>query len=70
MASACGHEVITRDGGITSEDEAPEQGVKYEVELWSPAPGVLERIYTLDRAGALSYFMLKMEISLGRGMWF
>lgn len=70
IASFCGHEVITRDSGMTFEDEAPEPGVKYEVELWSPAPGVLQRSFTLDRAGILGYFILTMQVSLGRGMWF
>ncbi len=70
IASFSGHEVVTRNGGKTYEDEKPEKGVEYQVQLRSPAPGVLEHIYTLDRTGTLSYFMLNMEISLGRGMWF
>ncbi len=70
IASFCGHEVITRDGGMTYQDEAPEVGAQYAVELWSPAPGILQRSYTLSRAGALGYFILTMQTSLGRGMWF
>lgn len=70
IASFCGHEVVTRDSGMTYQDEAPEAGVHSEVELWSPAPGVLQRSYTVDQAGILGYFTLTMQTSLGRGMWF
>jgi hypothetical protein len=70
IASLSGHEVITRNGGKSYEDEKPEEGVEYQVELRSPTPGVLEHIYMLDRTATLSYFMLNMEVSLGRGMWF
>ena len=63
-------EVITRDGGQSCESEEPQAGVKYEVKLRIPAPGVLERIYPLDRSSALDYFILNEMIALGRGMYF
>jgi hypothetical protein len=64
------HEVTTKDGGISCETEEPQAGVRYEVKLRSPAPGVIERIYPLDRSSALDYFILAEEIGLGRGMYF
>jgi hypothetical protein len=70
LASFSGHEVITRDGGKSYEDPDPETGVEYQVRLRSPAPGVLQRTSSLDRTGTISFFMLNMEIGLGRGMWF
>jgi hypothetical protein len=70
ITSVCGHESITRDGAKTYVDEKPQEGVEYKVEFRSPAPGVLQHIYTLERTGTLSYFMLNMEVALGRGMWF
>lgn len=64
------HEVITRNGGISCEQEEPQEGVKYKVKLRSPAPGILERIYPLDRSSALDYFILNEVNALGRGMYF
>jgi hypothetical protein len=48
----------------------PEDGVKYEVKLRNPAPGVLEQIYTLDRSSTLDYCLLAIQSALGRGMSF
>jgi len=53
-----------------SEVSEPQDGVKYEVKLRSPKPGVLERVYTLDRTSTLEYFILTVGMSLGRGMYF
>ena len=63
------HEVITRDRGVTVEDPNPEKGLKDRVELRNPGPGVLERLYTVDRRETLSYFIFYMEVLLGRGMY-
>jgi hypothetical protein len=54
---------------MTFEDPNPDKGTN-RVELRNPAPGVLERIYNLDRRQTLDYFILNMEVSLGRGMYF
>ena len=70
IASLAGHEVVTRDRGKSYQDERPEPGVKYEVALGSPSPGVLQTTYTVDRVVTLYYFVLKMEVGLGRGMYF
>lgn len=48
----------------------PEAGVRFEVKLRSPKPGVLEQLYSLDRTSTLDYFVLTIQISLGRGMYF
>jgi hypothetical protein len=47
----------------------PQDGVKFEVKLGSPQPGVLQYICSLDRSSALDYFILTEEIALGRGMY-
>jgi hypothetical protein len=67
---ASSHEVITRDGGMSCEVEEPQDRVKYQVRLRSPAPGILERIYPLDRSSTLDYFILNEVNALGRGMYF
>lgn len=46
----------------------PQEGVKFEVKLRSPKPGVLEQIYTLDRSSTLDYSILEIQFALGRGM--
>lgn len=48
----------------------PEEGVKFEVKLNSPTPEVLEHIYTLDEVSTLDYFILNVQVLLGRGMYF
>lgn len=48
----------------------PQDGVKYEIELLSPAVGVLEEVYTLDRSSTLDYCLLAIRFALGRGMNF
>jgi hypothetical protein len=53
-----------------TEVEEPQAGVKYEVKLRSPRPGVLQHVYTLDRSSTLDYFILNVEMALGRGMNF
>jgi hypothetical protein len=70
-AETSGVEVTVRDapGGGTVV-EVPEESVKHEIELRSPIPGVIERAYTLNRTTVLMYFILNMEIGLGRGMYF
>jgi hypothetical protein len=50
--------------------DEPEGGVKFEVILRSPKPGVLEQIYPLDRTSTLEYSILAIEFELGRGMNF
>jgi len=54
-------------GHVVSE---PEGGVRYEVGLRNPAPGVLEEVYTLDRSSTLDYCLLAIQFALGRGMNF
>jgi len=54
-------------GHVVSE---PQDGVKYEVQLRNPAPGVLEEIYALDRSSTLDYCLLAIEFALGHGMNF
>jgi hypothetical protein len=54
-------------GQVISE---PQDGVKFEVKLRNPAPGVLEEIYTLDRSSTLDYCLLAIQSALGRGMNF
>ena len=63
-------EVITRDGGRTVADPNPEKSLNPRVELRNPGMGVLELVYTIDRSATLSYVILHMEVSLGRGMYF
>jgi len=66
-----GDEAAVRESvRIGAEVHEPQEGVKYEVKLRSPKPGVLEHVYTLDRASTLDYFILGMEMALGRGMYF
>jgi hypothetical protein len=48
----------------------PQDGVRYEVGLRNPAPGVLEEVYTLDRSSTLDYCLLAIQFALGRGMNF
>jgi hypothetical protein len=48
----------------------PEEGVKYTIKVRTPKPGVLENLYTIDQVGALSYFILDVQVALGRGMYF
>lgn len=48
----------------------PQEGVKYELKLRNPSPGVFETIYTLDRSSTLDYAILAIEFALGRGMNF
>jgi len=48
----------------------PQDGVKYEIQLLSPAPGVLEEVYTLDQSSTLDYCLLAIQFALGRGMNF
>jgi hypothetical protein len=48
----------------------PEEGVKFAVKLRTPKPGVLEQLYTIDQIGTLEYFILTVQMSLGRGMYF
>ncbi|MGB6826536.1 MAG: hypothetical protein WBE41_00745 [Terracidiphilus sp.] len=50
--------------------DEPQDGVKFEVKLQSPKPGVLEQTYTLDRTSTLDYAILAIEFTLGRGMNF
>lgn len=58
---------VAKQGHAVSE---PQEGVKYEIGLLSPAPGVLEEVYTLDRSSTLDYCLLAIQFSLGRGMNF
>ncbi len=46
----------------------PQDGVRYEVGLRNPAPGVLEEVYTLDRSSTLDYCLLAIQFALGRDM--
>jgi hypothetical protein len=48
----------------------PQEGVKFEEQLHSPEPGVLEHIYTLDRATTVDYVGLMIVMELGRGIYF
>jgi len=48
----------------------PQEGVRFEIELRNPKPGVLEEIYTLDRSSTLDYSIMAIEVALGRGMYF
>jgi hypothetical protein len=48
----------------------PQEGVKYTVKLRSPKTGVLEAVYTLNEVGTLDYFILDVQVVLGRGMYF
>lgn len=48
----------------------PQDGVRYEVGLRNPAPGVLEEVYTLDRSTTLDYCLLAIQFALGRGINF
>jgi len=54
-------------GHVISE---PQEGVKYDVKLRNPGPGVLEMIHTLDRSSTLDYCVLTIQFALGRGMNF
>jgi hypothetical protein len=66
-----GDEAKVRAEAITGRSVAePQDGVKYEVKLRSPKPGVLEEIYILDRTSTLDYALLNIEFALGRGMIF
>lgn len=58
---------VARKEHVLSE---PQDGVKYEVKLRNPAPGVIEEIYSLDRSSAMDYCLLEIEFSLGRGINF
>ena len=48
----------------------PQEGVKFEVKIRNPAPGVIEDVYTLDQASTLDYGLLAIEFALGHGMNF
>jgi len=48
----------------------PQAGVNFEVKFRNPALGVFETVYTLDRTSTLDYFLLDVEMALGRGMYF
>jgi len=60
----------TAAAGTGQSIEEPQEGVAYSVKLRNPAPGVLERIYTLDRTSTLEYSLLRIQFALGRGMYF
>lgn len=71
FTSLSGDEAKVRDAASNGKSVAePQDGVKFEVKLQNPEPGVLEQIYTLDRASTLDYSILAIEIALGRGMYF
>jgi len=61
---------VSESARIGTEFHEPQEGVKYEVKVRSPKPGVLEHVYTLDRSSTLDYFILEMVVALGRGMYF
>lgn len=66
-----GDEAKVRDAArVGTSISEPQAGVKYEVRLRNPKPGVLEHSYTLDRFSTLGYFILTVMIALGRGMYF
>jgi hypothetical protein len=61
---------VREAAGTGTSVSEPQEGVRYEVKLRSPKPGVLEHAYTLDRSSTLDYFVLIVEVALGRGMYF
>jgi len=71
ITSFSGDEAKARAEASTGRSVAePQDGVKYEVKLRNPEPGILEEIYTLDRSSTLDYSLLAIEFALGRGMNF
>jgi len=48
----------------------PQAGVKYEVKLLNPTPGAGQQVYTLDKSSTPDYFILTVQVALGRGMYF
>ena len=48
---------------------SPEQGVRLEIRLQSPAAGVVQQVWKLNQGEALSYFILETMVALGRGMY-
>ena len=71
ITSFSGDEAKARAEASTGRSVAePQDGVKYEVKLRNPEPGILEEIYTLDRTTTLDYSVLTILFALGRGMYF
>ena len=50
--------------------DEPQEGVRYEVKLRNPAPGIFQAIYTLDQSSTVDYGILAVQFFLGRGMNF
>jgi len=48
----------------------PQAGVRIEIQVTSPEPGVLQRIYRVDRMSVLDYVGLEVVMDLGRGIYF
>ncbi len=71
MTSLTGDEAKARaDASSGKAVSEPQEGVRFEVKLVNPKPGVLERIFTLDRSTSLDYSILTIAFALGHGMNF
>ena len=63
-------DLIKKSAEHASSGMEPEEGVELRARILLPAPGVLQEIFSIQKSSELSYFILNVEIDLGRGMYF